>query len=59
MSPPLSLRCSCGAVALALTGAPIVSVECLCESCRAPMLDYVKGSSSALAAADAQSQARS
>lgn len=35
MSQPLTLRCSCGAVALELRKAPIVSVECHCESCRA------------------------
>lgn len=35
MRSSLPLRCSCGAAALELSGSPIVSVECHCESCRA------------------------
>ncbi|NOK04360.1 GFA family protein [Myxococcus sp. CA018] len=34
MKPPSQLRCTCGKVHLQVEGAPIVSVECCCNSCR-------------------------
>ncbi|AEI61989.1 GFA family protein [Corallococcus macrosporus] len=34
MNPPPQLRCACGQVQLQVTGAPIVSAECCCTSCR-------------------------
>lgn len=33
-SDPLSAQCSCGAVVLALRGAPIGSFACYCDTCR-------------------------
>lgn len=35
MTQPPQLRCACGQVQLQVEGAPIVSVECCCNSCRA------------------------
>ncbi|MFP2956349.1 GFA family protein [Myxococcus sp. 1LA] len=34
MNQPLQLRCACGQVQLQVAGAPIVSAECCCTSCR-------------------------
>ncbi len=34
MTPATRLRCACGRVELAVEGAPILSAECCCTSCR-------------------------
>ena len=37
---PLTASCQCGAVAIALTGRPIMSAICYCESCRTAGLAF-------------------